>query len=153
MNKNVKLLSLIAIIFCGLDWVYVEVNAYQLNLISFLMMVILVPAILYAASIAGFLQGVIMKNGKKRMLIYGGFSVVYTVVVYVLLNVMNISFDKIIDNSNALGQGSENVSISNIEYNNGMSSYVLIFLLVLVFVVGFSMLFNKKKEDKSYAHK
>ena len=148
--KNVKVISVVLMLVLITEIAYVVINVDQLNIITFLLFVILVPSMLYSASIAGFLSDINIPSNRIRMFSYGGFAAMFSVVIYLILYGMNESIENIIENSVALDQGVSNVSISAIEHSTGISSYITIFLMVLIFIIIFSlwlnMLLNKMRE-------
>lgn len=114
------------------------------NILSFILLVIFTPCILSSvvvASISTNMPSVLLKNFAN---IVG--ALLHTVIIYVILLLSSGSIAEVLKNTEALN--SDNLSVSNITYNDGLGSYVFIFLLMIVLTVLIGKIAEKTKGSK-----
>lgn len=145
MKKN-RLIAIVSILLFVANWIYVILNTENLNLLTFLLMIVIFPTIFYALGVAASFQNLKQINPRRRLLFTLVLSGLYTLGVYIIQFVLNVSMDNIISNTSILTEQMNSINISNIEYNNGIASYIIIFLFSMILILGFSSLFNKLKE-------
>ena len=74
-------------------------------------------------------------------------GVVIAILVYILAKQNQGYIETIIENSKIMTKSS-NISVSDISINNGVSSYIFIFIMIFVLSMGFSILFNALRERR-----
>ncbi|MGG5343715.1 hypothetical protein IGI58_000295 [Enterococcus sp. AZ020] len=132
------------VIFLGL-WIYVVMAVSSFNFLSAFAFIVIVPVLLFSISVALIVNKLNIRKKIENYIIFVA-SVLYSVAFYLLVNTLisETVVSEIINNTKNIVGDAENLSISNVSFNNNLSSVFMVFLMVLVFTKIAQFIFRRK---------
>lgn len=132
------------VIFLGL-WIYVVMAVSSFNFLSAFAFIVIVPVLLFSSSVALIVNKLNTRKKIENYIIFVA-SVLYSVAFYLLVNTLisETVVSEIINNTKDIVGDAENLSISNVSFNNNLSSVFMVFLMVLVFTKIAQFIFRRK---------
>ncbi|MGX7127959.1 hypothetical protein [Enterococcus wangshanyuanii] len=132
------------VIFLGL-WIYVVMAVSSFNFLSAFAFIVIVPVLLFSSSVALIVNKLNIRKKIENYIIFVA-SGLYSVAFYLLVNTLisETVVSKIINNTKDIVGDAENLSISNVSFNNNLSSGFMVFLMVLVFTKIAQFIFRRK---------
>ncbi|MFC0233912.1 hypothetical protein ACFFIF_07920 [Vagococcus entomophilus] len=132
------------IIFLGW-WIYVAIEVTTFNFLSAFAFIVIVPILLFSIIVARIVNMVAPFQKRKNLILITA-SCIYSTFFYFIVNglINETIVSTIVKNTNRISGNLEDMSISNISFNNDLSSIVMIFFIVLVFTKIFQVIFSRK---------
>lgn len=129
MKKYNKIILAISTALLGIDIAFLSQNIDNINMIQFLGLAILVPCIMVSVMAASFMSMKNINNTKIQGLISAAAAIVTSVATAVFFKFNNNIISGITAKSNDL-TNQTNFEISDVQFDNNFSSYIMIFGLV-----------------------
>lgn len=141
MKKITRGLLIVSILALVANVLYIKNNIVSFNVLHFLGLIILLPCILVALISTCIIAETPLKKFKWQGLIHCIVAGISSVFAFFIAHKRSDMIDVIIENSKRLSETS-NLSMSDINVNNGVSSYVFIFILIAVLGMIFNLILN-----------
>jgi len=129
MKKYNKIILAVSTALLGIDIVFLSQNIDNINMIQFLGLAILVPCIMVSVMAASFMSMKNINSTKIQGLISAAAAIVTSVVTAIFFKFNNNIISGITAKSNDL-TNQTNFEISDVQFDNNFSSYIMIFGLV-----------------------
>lgn len=150
MNIRRSLLILATILLAA-DLTHVYFNLSSLNILTYLAQVILIPCLLISIITAALMKEAKVGKGKGQGLVAAAVGLIGCGITFLMAN-QNPGFMKTLEANSMKLNESGQFSVSNMEMSQGISSYIMVFLIIFLLTMGFAFLFNHLEEKKTYAH-
>ena len=147
MKKIGRSILIISGILLALDVMYVINHMQMMNILHFLGIVVLLPCVFVSLIIACLIAETQLRDIKQQGVMAGVSGVVIAILAYVLEKQNQGYIETIIENSKKMTKSS-NLSVSDISINNGVSSYIYIFIMIFVLSMVFIILINALRERR-----
>ena len=147
MKKIGRSILIISGILLALDVMYVINHMQMMNILHFLGIVVLLPCVFVSLIIACLIAETHLRDIKQQGVMAGVSGVVIAILAYVLEKQNQGYIETIIENSKKMTKSS-NLSVSDISINNGVSSYIYIFVMIFVLSMVFIILINALRERR-----
>ncbi|MDR1568370.1 MAG: hypothetical protein LBS33_06805 [Streptococcaceae bacterium] len=126
-------------------WIYNILQIRSFNFLSVFFLVVLIPIVLYSLSVVSIIPK--FESAKVRIITDLILSFGYSLAVFFAIGliVSNEVVNQIKLNTAALAGKSKNLTIADINFNNDISTMLMLFLLTFVIIEIFRMIAKKMK--------
>lgn len=147
MKKASRVALIISSILLGTDIVYVWNYLESINILHFLGLIVFIPCVLIALMIASIIAEMKFRELKYQGMITCILGIGIVFAAYVVMNKNKQFMEEIMENSRQLTKSS-NLSVTNITMSSSYSSYIFLFIVLFILIMGFNILFNTIRERK-----
>jgi len=147
MKKVSRIALIISIVLLGADVLYVKNHLESINILHFLGMIVFIPCVLISLMIASAIAEMGLRELKYQGMITCILGIPVILIVYIAMNKNKQNIEQIMENSRQLTESSS-LSVTNITMSSSYSSYIFLFIMLFVLVMGFNILFNTLRERK-----